>query len=107
MTAVLRLLRYIYVEGIAEKRQPFRAQHLAYANQWVTSGKLLLGGACGDPINSAAICFKVSSSDDVEEFVKSDPYFLNGLVKTYDIVPFHVVIGSLLPAINDSTNESI
>jgi uncharacterized protein YciI len=33
------------------------------------------------------------SKEDIESFVKADPYFVNGLVPSYKIRPFMVVAG--------------
>lgn len=46
-------------------------------------GKLLLGGAF-DPPTGAAIVFK-ATKEEVEAFVKDDPYVQNGLVTGWKV----------------------
>jgi uncharacterized protein YciI len=51
-------------------------------------------GAAGDPVEGAVFIFKNISKDDIEAFVKADPYVQNGLVPNYSIKPYAVVVGS-------------
>lgn len=44
-----RLLIYEYVSDILEKRAPYRAAHLAAAEELAAAGKCVLGGAAGSP----------------------------------------------------------
>ncbi|CAD7696888.1 unnamed protein product [Ostreobium quekettii] len=74
------VLHYEFVEGIKEKRTPFRKEHLDQADKEVRKGKLLLGGASGDPPDSGLVVFKNVSEEEVEAFAASDPYVRNGLV---------------------------
>ena len=46
------LLFYDLVEGYPEARKRFRSAHLAYANEAVARGELVLGGALGDPVDT-------------------------------------------------------
>jgi uncharacterized protein YciI len=55
---------------------------------------LLAAGAAGDPVEGAVFIFKNISKDDIEAFVKADPYVQNGLVPNYSIKPYAVVVGS-------------
>jgi uncharacterized protein YciI len=87
------LLFYDVVEGYTEKRKPFRAAHLAYANEAVARGELLLGGALADPVDAAVLLFRVASREAVERFVARDPYVLNGLVKSWRVREWTTVIG--------------
>eukprot|EP00005_Dracoamoeba_jomungandri_P006088 CAMPEP_0174251500 /NCGR_PEP_ID=MMETSP0439-20130205/1306_1 /TAXON_ID=0 /ORGANISM="Stereomyxa ramosa, Strain Chinc5" /LENGTH=113 /DNA_ID=CAMNT_0015331829 /DNA_START=33 /DNA_END=374 /DNA_ORIENTATION=+ len=87
------VLQYYYVSDIAEKRPPFRAQHLHHAKEWHQKGKLLLGGAWAD-LSGAQIIFKDCKEKDVEEFVVNDPYVKNKLVTGWNIKPWTVVIGN-------------
>lgn len=90
------MLTYTYVPDVLTKRTPFRAAHLQLAQQYATEGKLLLGGAFADPIDSSAAVFKTESKEDVEKFVKSDPYVQNGIVTDWRIREWTVVIGASL-----------
>jgi uncharacterized protein YciI len=87
------LLFYDVVEGYVERRKPFRAAHLAYANEAVSRGDLVLGGALADPVDTAVLLFRSPSRAAVERFAAQDPYVLNGLVKSWRVREWTTVIG--------------
>jgi uncharacterized protein YciI len=89
------LLFYDVVENYAEKRTPFRAAHLAYAQKAVASGDLVLGGAFANPIDGTMLLFKSSSPDAAEHFAKNDPYVINGLVTKWRVREWTTVVGEL------------
>jgi len=90
------LLFYDYVENIVERRAPYREAHLAMVREYVDRGELVLGGAFADPADGAAIVFKVEDKAKLEDFVKKDPYVVNGLVSGWRIREWTVVVGSAL-----------
>lgn len=90
------LLFYDYVENIVERRAPYREAHLAMVRDYVDRGELVLGGAFADPADGAAIVFKLEDKTKVEEFVRKDPYVVNGLVSGWRIREWTVVVGSAL-----------
>jgi uncharacterized protein YciI len=55
------MLIYKTVEGYVEKRAPFRPEHLAYSNAAHAHGQLLMGGALGDPADTAILIFRAES----------------------------------------------
>ena len=85
------MLNYVYVEGMAEKRLPYRAEHLTLARQAASKGDLLIGGAFED-IENGMMLFK--SSDAAEKFAMSDPYVLNDLVPHFGIRMLSAAAGS-------------
>jgi uncharacterized protein len=85
-------LLYETVPDHAERRTPYRAEHLALARSWHEDGRLLLAGAF-DPIEGALLVFRTSSREEVEQFVNADPYVRNGLVPRWTIRAWTVVIG--------------
>ena len=87
------LLFYDVVEGYTERRKTFRAAHLAYANDAVARGELILGGALADPVDAAILLFRTPSREAVERFAAQDPYVLNGLVKSWRVREWTTVIG--------------
>ncbi|CAE7687650.1 unnamed protein product [Symbiodinium sp. CCMP2592] len=89
------LLQYEYVDGILEKRAPHRAGHLAHWQRLADADQVLLGGAF-DPPSGAMIVLRGIDRDEVEALVKDDPYFTNGLVPSYVIRDWNVVLGSAL-----------
>lgn len=92
------MLTYKYVPDVLVKRAPHRAAHLQLAQQYSSEGKMLLGGAFADPVDSAAVIFKVETAEDVEKFVKADPYVQQGIVTEWKIREWTVVVGALYNA---------
>ena len=88
------LLSYDYVDGILEKRTPFREEHLAAALAEVEAGRLEQAGALADPCDGALFVFTSEDAAPVERFAQSDPYVMNGLVKSYSIREWNVVVGN-------------
>jgi uncharacterized protein YciI len=89
---VFQALFYDYVENVAERRAPYRADHLALIGQWKADGKVTSGGALGQPPTGALIVFDVEDPAEVEAFVAVDPYALNGIVTAHRVVPWTVVV---------------
>ena len=87
------VLLYDYVENVVEKRAPFRSDHLALANEYLDRGELVVAGAFADPVDGAAFVFSVEERARVEAFVAADPYVANGLVPSWRIREWTVVIG--------------
>jgi uncharacterized protein len=84
-------LHYDYVPDIVERRAPFRPAHLELYRAWRADGRLVMGGAVGDPPHGALIVFQVASASEVEEFAAADPYVVNGLVTARRVEPWAVV----------------
>jgi hypothetical protein len=86
-----KLLFYDYVEDIVERRAPHRPAHLELIEKWVADGRIVAGGATGDPPTGALIVF--SETGDPEEWVDADPYVEQGLVTGWRVEPWTVVAG--------------
>jgi uncharacterized protein YciI len=84
-------LSYDYVPNIVERRAPHRPAHLELYRRWRQEGRLVMGGAIGDPPHGALIVFDVSGPAEVEEFAAADPYVVNGLVTGRRVEPWAVV----------------
>ncbi len=89
---VYQALFYDYVEDVVEKRAPHRESHLGLVGQWKADGKVVSGGALGQPPTGALIVFAVDDPAEVEAFVAVDPYVVNGIVTRHRIVPWTVVV---------------
>ncbi|GMF30163.1 unnamed protein product [Phytophthora lilii] len=87
----LFLLRYEYVANILQQRVPFRAQHLEHALSAKKRGLLVIGGALADPPDAAVIVFN-AEQQQVDKFARDDPYVRNGLVTSYSIREWTVVV---------------
>lgn len=85
------LLIYELAPDYLERRSAFRDRHLALAWQAADAGALLLGGAVGDPVESALLVF--STAEAAGAFAKADPYVAEGLVRSWRVVPWATVAG--------------
>eukprot|EP00457_Paulinella_chromatophora_P013504 gb/GEZN01013813.1/.p1 GENE.gb/GEZN01013813.1/~~gb/GEZN01013813.1/.p1 ORF type:complete len:302 (+),score=25.48 gb/GEZN01013813.1/:37-942(+) len=91
----LYLLEYKYVEGILERREPYRAAHLAHAKKELAH--LVGAGAFpGPPLtHSALFVFRGKEYHEIEEFAKTDPFVTSGLVLEWKINQWICVLGEL------------
>jgi uncharacterized protein len=77
------VLFYEYVDDILERREPFRAEHLAALHAGKEDGRILMAGPLGDPPIGAAIVFGDRAA--AEAFAESDPYVSGGLVTRWRV----------------------
>lgn len=89
---VHHVLFYDYVEDVAERREPYRADHIALAQQWKEDGKLVSAGALGKPPHGAMFVFAVDDPAEIEAYVAADPYVASGIVTGHRVVPWTVVV---------------
>jgi uncharacterized protein YciI len=85
----LQILQYEYVPDIAEKRTPHRQAHLDLIAAYHGDGRIVMGGAVGDPPSAGLIVFR--TADAAQAFVDEDPYGAAGLVVKATIQPWTVV----------------
>ena len=86
-------LTYDVVDNFAERRLPYREPHLKLAQDAHNRGEIVLAGALGDPPEKALIIFRAQDMTAAEQFARSDPYVVNGLVTSWKVRPWNVVIG--------------
>ena len=87
-------LFYYVVDDYVSRRAAYRDEHLRFAREAHRRGELLLGGALTDPVDQALLVFRAPERSTVEDFVRKDPYVINGLVTGWEIRPWAVVIGN-------------
>jgi uncharacterized protein len=87
-------LTYETVERFAERRTPFRPEHIALVREAHARGELVMAGALGDPPSGALLIFKASDRSTPERFAEQDPYVRQGLVRRWDVRPWTVVVGN-------------
>lgn len=85
------LLTYDLAPDYLERRPAFREAHLALAWTAADRGALLLGGAVGDPPESALLVFTDAAA--AEAFARADPYVAEGLVRGWRVTPWTTVVG--------------
>lgn len=54
---------------------------------------MILAGAKGNPPSGALFVFKGVAPEEIEAYVKADPYVINGLVTKHSVQPYMVVVG--------------
>jgi uncharacterized protein YciI len=87
------LLEYALIDDYVARRAAFREAHLALAREAQRRGDLILAGALAEPTDRAVLVWRTEDSSVVEGFIDSDPYVRNGLVTSWTIRPWTVVIG--------------
>ena len=85
------LLFYDVIDDYAERRAPFRNQHIALAGAAYQRGELVLAGALAEPLDGAVLVF--NKPDAAEAFAQADPYVQNGLVKAWRVRKWNTVVG--------------
>ncbi len=85
------ILFYEYVENMADKRGPYREDHLERIKRERDAGHITLAGALGDPPHAAAVVFKDVDAAHIEAFAAEDPYVKAGLVTVKRIEPWRLV----------------
>jgi uncharacterized protein YciI len=86
------VLTYEVVEDFANKRTPFRPAHLKEVREAHGRGELIMAGALGEPAG-ALLVFRAADKSAVEHFATHDPYVKAGLVKSWKVRPWTVVVG--------------
>jgi uncharacterized protein len=89
------LLEYALIDDYLARRTTFREEHLALAREAHRRGNLILAGALAEPPDRAVLAWRTSDRSVIERFVDDDPYVRNGLVTSWTIRPWNVVIGGV------------
>ena len=87
------LLEYVLVDDYLVRRGSFREAHLALAREASRSVDLVLAGALAEPTDRAVLIWRTDDRPVIERFVNDDPYVRNGLVTSWTIRPWTVVVG--------------
>ena len=88
------LLWYDLAPDYLDRRAEFREEHLKLAWEAVDRGELILGGAVGDPVDTAILFFQGDSPAAAGRFAAADPYVRNGLVTRWRTRPWTTVVGT-------------
>jgi uncharacterized protein YciI len=86
-------LQYDLVDDYLDRRPEFREEHLGLARAAHERGELALAGAFTDPADGALLVWSTEDRSVVEAFAEADPYVRNGLVKTWRVREWTVVVG--------------
>ncbi|RBY90365.1 hypothetical protein DQ244_13035 [Blastococcus sp. TBT05-19] len=86
------VLEYTLADDYLDRRTALREDHLALARAAHERGELLLAGALPDPFDRALLVW-TAPREVVERFAAEDPYVREGLVTSWSLRPWNVVIG--------------
>ncbi len=86
------VLTYHYVKDYMQRRDAFRAEHLARVRQAVDEGRILAAGVLPEE-PSALIVFYAESAEAARAFAEGDPYFKGGLISSYEVSDWVVAAG--------------
>lgn len=87
------VLLYEVIDDFINRRAPFRAEHLKLLEQAHQRGELVMAGAFSDPVDGAALIFRGSDAAIARHFAEVDPYVVNGLVTSWRVRGWNVVVG--------------
>ena len=87
------LLEYALIDDYVARRAEFREAHLGLVREAHRRGDLVLAGALAEPTDRAVLVWRTDDRSVVERFVDGDPYVRNGLVISWTIRSWTVVIG--------------
>jgi hypothetical protein len=79
------ILFYDVVDDYVAKRAQYHDPHLQHVRRAYERGDLILAGALAEPVDGAMLVFRGSSPEMAEEFAKTDPYVINGLVTAWRV----------------------
>jgi uncharacterized protein len=85
-------LTYDVVDDFVHKRMPFRPAHLKEVREAHSRGELVMAGALGEPAG-ALLVFRAADKSVPENFAQADPYVKEGLVTSWKVRPWTVVVG--------------
>lgn len=89
------VLRYdAVVDDYVNRRAPFREAHLGLIRDAKARHEVVMAGAVGDPPDGAIIVFRGDSADAATAFAHNDPYVTQGLVLSWRVQPWNVVVGA-------------
>jgi uncharacterized protein len=86
-------LQYDLVDDYLDRRPEFRDEHLGLARAAHQRGDLALAGAFNNPPDRALLVWSTEDRSVVEAFAEADPYVRNGLVRSWTVREWNVVIG--------------
>jgi uncharacterized protein YciI len=74
----------IYVEGAAEKRAPFREEHLERMGKLYREGVVLVAGALAD-MSASVMVLNLELEEAAKAIVETDTYWRNGIWTDFTI----------------------
>jgi uncharacterized protein YciI len=92
----------IFSQGKGLDVTPYLADHLEYMIALERQGKLFASGPLGDPSKADGMTIvRAASEEEAQQLALCDPFVVNG-IRTFKIVPWTVMEGSLSVTVNFS-----
>jgi uncharacterized protein YciI len=85
------VLLYESADDVRSKAPAYFQAHCAHWDGFRARGELLMIGTFGDPQTEGSMCI-FSTRGAAEEFVKGDPFVLNGVVRSWQIRDWNEVL---------------
>lgn len=85
------LVEAVYVKDAAEKRGPYRENHLERLGKLANEGVLVLAGALAD-LSASVFILAVESEDAAKAIVETDAYWKAGVWNDYSIRKMNRVV---------------
>lgn len=82
------ILEYSYIEGMLEKRGPFRMDHLENIKKFKINGLMTTAGAHADGTSAMFFFTPKATPTDIEAFMAADSYIKNDLVTDHRVRDF-------------------
>ena len=103
LKGMLRLkLFVIFSQGKGLDVMPYLAQHLQYMIELEREGKLFASGPLGDPSKADGMTIvRAADEEEARGMALRDPFVVHG-IRTFKIVPWTVMEGSLNVTVNFS-----
>jgi uncharacterized protein YciI len=86
-------LEYTVVDDFVNRRTPYRPAHLQLIRDAHARGEMPLAGALGDPPDGALLILRGETAQIAEDFARNDPYVTNGLITSWRVRRWNVVVG--------------
>ncbi len=83
-SATCYVVEATYVESAAQRRAPFRQEHLERVEKLIAEGALAVAGAFDD-MSASFLVFALKSRDAVVAVIESDVYWREGIWTDYRI----------------------
>jgi len=100
------VLLYEVADDYVTRRAPFRGAHLKQVHDAHRRGEIVLAGALAEPVDGAMLVFREAAA--AERFATTDPYVVNGAVRSWKIRHWNTVLGdgAILPPVSDNQSEA-
>ena len=84
--------RVLGVATSTDRFPPFLSRTDSPPTSQEEQGKIVMAGAFSEPADGALYIFKNVTKEEIDDYIKGDPYYKNGLINGYKIKAWTVVV---------------